>query len=142
MPGPGAYRRPHAVPGVQRHRPGDADGRPHEVQYSLPALQRHRPHLERLRNLPWRGRGEPQTETVEFRIKAGTRDGQRIRLQGKGNAGLNGGAAGDLFVIVRTETHPVFTRVGDDIHLTVPVTVPRPRWARRLTCRPSTAARS
>ena len=34
------------------------------------------------------------TETVEFRIKPGTRDGQRIRLQGKGNAGLNGGPAG------------------------------------------------
>ena len=64
-----------------------------------------------------------RTETVDFRIKPGTRDGQRIRLQGKGNAGLNGGAAGDLFLIVRTETHPVFTRVGDDIHLTVPVTI-------------------
>jgi molecular chaperone DnaJ len=63
-------------------------------------------------------------EGVEFRIKAGTRDGQRIRLQGKGNAGLNGGAPGDLFLIVRTGTHPVFTRAGDDIHLTVPVTMP------------------
>jgi molecular chaperone DnaJ len=65
-----------------------------------------------------------RTEPVEFRIKAGTRDGQRIRLQGKGNAGLNGGAAGDLYLIVRTGTHPVFTRVGDDVQLTVPVTVP------------------
>jgi molecular chaperone DnaJ len=65
-----------------------------------------------------------RSEPVEFRIKAGTRDGQRIRLQGKGNAGLNGGAAGDLFLIVRTGTHPVFARVGDDIHLSVPVTVP------------------
>jgi molecular chaperone DnaJ len=64
-----------------------------------------------------------RTETVEFRMKPGTRDGQRIRLQGKGNAGLNGGPPGDLFVIVRTGTHPVFTRVGDDIQLTVPVTV-------------------
>ena len=57
-------------------------------------------------------------------MKPGTRDGQRIRLQGKGNAGLNGGASGDLFVIVRTGTHPVFTRVGDDIQISVPVTVP------------------
>jgi molecular chaperone DnaJ len=65
-----------------------------------------------------------KAETVDFRIKAGTRDGQRIRLQGKGNAGTNGGAAGDLFVIVRTAPHSVFSRVGDDIHLTVPVTVP------------------
>ncbi|HVC46707.1 MAG TPA: J domain-containing protein [Terracidiphilus sp.] len=64
-----------------------------------------------------------RTEMVEFRIKPGTRDGQRIRLQGKGNGGLNGGVAGDLFVIVRTGTHPVFTRAGNDIHVTVPVTV-------------------
>jgi len=64
-----------------------------------------------------------RTETVEFRIKPGTRDGQRIRLQGKGNAGVNGGSPGDLFLIVRTGTHPVFTRQGDDILLTVPVTV-------------------
>jgi molecular chaperone DnaJ len=64
-----------------------------------------------------------KTETVDFRIKPGTRDGQRIRLQGKGNAGLNGAAPGDLFVIVRTGTNPVFSRSGDDIHITVPVTV-------------------
>lgn len=65
-----------------------------------------------------------RTEIVEFRIKPGTRDGQRIRLQGKGNAGVNGGIPGDLFVIVRTGTHAVFTRSGDDVHITVPVTVP------------------
>ena len=64
-----------------------------------------------------------RSESVDFRMKPGTRDGQRIRLQGKGNAGLNGGAPGDLFVIVRTGTHPVFARVGDDIQLTVPVTI-------------------
>jgi len=64
-----------------------------------------------------------RTESIEFRIKPGTRDGQRIRLQGKGNAGINGGAPGDLYVIVRTGTHPVFTRVGDDIHLNVPITI-------------------
>jgi molecular chaperone DnaJ len=62
-------------------------------------------------------------ETVEVRIKAGTRDGQRIRLAGKGNAGTGGGPAGDLYLIVKIGTHPVFTRVGDDIQLTVPVTV-------------------
>jgi len=65
-----------------------------------------------------------RTESVEFRIKPGTRDGQRIRLGGKGNAGLNGGQTGDLFLIVRTGHHPVFTRVGDDVQITVPVTVP------------------
>ena len=65
-----------------------------------------------------------RTEHIDFRIKPGTRDGQRIRLAGKGNAGTNGGAPGDLFLIIRTGTSPVFTRQGDDIHITVPVTVP------------------
>jgi len=60
---------------------------------------------------------------VEFRIKAGTRDGQRIRLAGKGNAGVNGGPSGDLYLIIKTGTNPVFSRVLDDIYLTVPVTV-------------------
>jgi len=62
-------------------------------------------------------------EPLEFRIKAGTRDGQRIRLAGKGNAGTGGGAAGDLFLIIKAGTHPVFARTGDDIYVTVPVTM-------------------
>jgi molecular chaperone DnaJ len=63
-----------------------------------------------------------RTEPLEVRIKAGTRDGQRIRIAGKGNAGMRGGAAGDLYVIIRTGDHPIFRRDGDDIYLTVPVT--------------------
>jgi molecular chaperone DnaJ len=64
-----------------------------------------------------------RTEPLEFRIKPGTRDGQRIRLAGKGNAGVSGGAAGDLYLVIRTGPHPVFTRSGDDILLTLPITV-------------------
>jgi molecular chaperone DnaJ len=64
-----------------------------------------------------------RTEPLEVRIKAGTRDGQRIRLAGKGNAGAQGGPAGDLYAIIRIGEHPVFRRDGDDIHLTVPVSV-------------------
>jgi molecular chaperone DnaJ len=63
-----------------------------------------------------------RSEPLEVRIKAGTRDGQRIRIPGKGNAGLRGGPFGDLYVIMRTGNHPIFHREGDDIHLTVPVT--------------------
>ena len=64
-----------------------------------------------------------RTEPLEVRIKAGTRDGQRIRIPGKGNAGAHGGPPGDLFVIIRTGEHPIFRREGDDISLSVPVTV-------------------
>ncbi len=64
-----------------------------------------------------------RSEPLEVRIKPGTRDGQRIRLAGKGNAGSHGGPTGDLYAIIRTGDHPVFHREGDDIHLTVPVSV-------------------
>jgi molecular chaperone DnaJ len=61
------------------------------------------------------------TEPLEVRIKAGTRDGQRIRVPGKGNAGAHGGPPGDLYAIIRAGDHPIFHRDGDDISLTVPV---------------------
>ena len=61
-------------------------------------------------------------EPLEFRIKPGTRDGQRIRLAGKGNAGTEGASAGDLYLIIKVGTHRLFHRSGDDVHVTVPVT--------------------
>src|SRR5215813_8655446 len=63
------------------------------------------------------------TEPLEVRIKPGTRDGQRIRIPGKGNAGRGGGPPGDLYIIVKVDQHPVFRREGDDIHVTVPISV-------------------
>jgi molecular chaperone DnaJ len=65
--------------------------------------------------------GRMMAEPVSFRIKAGTRDGQRIRLGGKGNPGMRGAAPGDLYLIVRIGSHPVFQREADDIHITLPV---------------------
>lgn len=61
----------------------------------------------------------PDGGTVTARIPAGVRDAQRIRLRGKGSPGEAG--AGDLLITVTVEPHPVFTRSGDDIGLTLPV---------------------
>jgi molecular chaperone DnaJ len=70
------------------------------------------------------GEGTVQkSEQIEVRIKAGTRDGQRIRIPSKGNAGSHAGPPGDLYVIIRTEQHAIFHRDGDDIHVAVPVSV-------------------
>ena len=67
--------------------------------------------------------GSMRTEPLELRIKPGTREGQRIRIAGKGSPGTRGGPSGDLYVIIRINDHPIFRREGDNIHLTVPITV-------------------
>jgi molecular chaperone DnaJ len=67
------------------------------------------------------GRGK-STKTMQVRIPPGVTDNQRIRLKGKGGAGENGGAAGDLYVVVHVRPHPIFGRKTDNLTLTVPVT--------------------
>ncbi|GLX20760.1 MULTISPECIES: molecular chaperone DnaJ [Streptomyces] len=63
------------------------------------------------------------SRTMQVRIPAGVSDGQRIRLRGKGAPGERGGPAGDLYVVVHVGTHPVFGRKGDNLTVTVPVTI-------------------
>jgi molecular chaperone DnaJ len=64
------------------------------------------------------------TRTIQARIPAGVKDGQRIRLKGKGAPGERGGPAGDLYVVVHVKPHAIFGRSGDNLTITVPVTFP------------------
>ncbi|HJT87282.1 MAG TPA: molecular chaperone DnaJ [Bryobacteraceae bacterium] len=64
-----------------------------------------------------------RTETVEVRIPPGARNGSRLRVPGKGNAGTLGAPPGDLYITTRVEEHPFFHREGDNIEIKVPVTV-------------------
>jgi molecular chaperone DnaJ len=66
------------------------------------------------------GRGV-SARSIQARIPAGVKDGQRIRLRGKGASGENGGAAGDLYVTVKVTSHRLFGRKGDNLTLDVPV---------------------
>ncbi len=66
-------------------------------------------------------RGVMRTDAIQVNLKAGTRDGQRIRLAGRGNHGDRGGSNGDMYLIINVGTNPVFHREGDDIHVTVPI---------------------
>jgi molecular chaperone DnaJ len=66
----------------------------------------------------------PKTKRIQVRIPAGVKDGQLLRLAGKGAPGVNGGPAGDLLVEVHVRSHPVFGRSGNNLTVTVPITFP------------------
>jgi molecular chaperone DnaJ len=59
--------------------------------------------------------------SIQARIPAGVKDGQRIRVRGKGAVGENGGPPGDLYVVVKVSPHRLFGRKGDNLTLEVPV---------------------
>ncbi len=66
----------------------------------------------------------PITEQVKVRIPPGVDTGSRVRVPGKGQGGRLGAQPGDLFIVTRVGEHKFFTRKGDNIYVTVPVTVP------------------
>jgi molecular chaperone DnaJ len=69
------------------------------------------------------GEGRVRTSSsIKFRIPSGVDDGQTLTLAGKGEAGVNGGLYGDLFINVRVSDHEIFVRDGLDIYLEMPVT--------------------
>ena len=65
-----------------------------------------------------------QNKVLEVSIPAGIDEGQRIRLSGKGEPGMNGGPPGDLYVEIHIKPHEVFQRDGDDLHCEVPIGFP------------------
>jgi len=68
------------------------------------------------------GQGRVNKEkTLSVKIPAGVEEGNRIRLSGEGEAGVRGGAAGDLYVYISIRKHQFFSRKGDDIHFEVPI---------------------
>jgi molecular chaperone DnaJ len=64
-----------------------------------------------------------RTETVEIRIPPGARNGSRLRVPGKGNAGTKGAPPGDLYITTKVEEHPFFHRESDNIEIKVPISV-------------------
>jgi len=65
----------------------------------------------------------PDGAALDVQIPAGTRDGQTLRLSGKGEPGIGGGPAGDAFIEVHVRQHRFFQRDGDDIRLDLPISL-------------------
>src|SRR5205085_90631 len=74
----------------------------------------------------------PKVETVKVRIPAGVDTGSRVSVKGKGHGGRMGAPPGDLFIITNVGQHPYFKRKGDNIYVTVPLTVPEAALGARI----------
>ena len=75
----------------------------------------------------------PDGKTVEVTLPPGIEDGQVLRLRGRGGEGLNGGPPGDALVTIEVLPHPLFTRVGDDLHVEMPITLPQAVLGGKIT---------
>jgi len=62
-----------------------------------------------------------QQKTLSVKIPAGVDEGDRIRLTGEGEAGVNGGPSGDLYVVIHLKKHSIFERDGGDLHCEMPI---------------------
>src|SRR5438270_546096 len=76
-------------------------------------------------------RGEGRVEKlgrIKLKIPAGIREGTRLRSPGNGEAGIGGGAAGDLYVVVHIKEHNIFHREADDLYCDVPIPFALATW--------------
>lgn len=72
-----------------------------------------------------KGKGlTPKTEQVKIKIPAGVDTGSRVRIPKRGHGGILGADAGDLYIITKVGSHKHFTRKGDNLYVTLPITVP------------------
>ena len=65
----------------------------------------------------------PSGKNLDVKVPPAAKDGSTLRLKGQGNPGRGGGAAGDALIEIKIEPHPHFARSGDDVTITVPITL-------------------
>jgi len=74
-------------------------------------------------HLPLQINRDGKLETIDIRIPAGVKDGSRVRVKGRGQAGAGNGEPGDLFIVTRVTPHPYFRREDLDVYLELPISL-------------------
>lgn len=125
----------------QRGQQGPAKGRDHHYTLEVSFLDAVGGGTQRLTL--------PNGQTLDVKIPPGTEDGDSLRLRGKGEPGFNNGPAGDALIEIHIAPHKFYRRIGNNIHMEVPVslkeavlgakvTIPTPSGAVAMTVRPGT----
>lgn len=108
----------------QRRRAGPRKGRDVEATLEVSFMDAARGATTSVEVPKRRPDGSIEMSRLTVTIPAGIDSGQRLRLSGQGNTGVQGGPPGDLYVRIEVGEHELFTRDGKDLGLTVPITVP------------------
>ncbi len=120
--GSGTAGRPSVCPACQGR--GTVNQQAGRMRFNLTCTQCGGSGRTRIQCRHCQGNGRvPHMETLEVRIPIGVSTGSRVRVAGKGNAGLHGGPTGDLYIVTQVRPHEFFERRGDDIHTVVPLSV-------------------
>lgn len=113
--------RPGGGPGAAGTR-GSSRARGADLRYTLNiSFEEAATGTEKMISFIRQRSGKEETARLSITVPAGVKNGQRLKLRGEGDAAANGGAVGDLYVIVNIQEHPLFKRVENDVHLDLPL---------------------
>jgi molecular chaperone DnaJ len=116
-PGPGG-----AGPGAGAGSRAQSRGRGADLRYTLGiSFEEAAAGTEKTISFIRQRNGKEETARLQVTVPAGVKPGQRLKLRSEGDASANGGATGDLYVIINIQEHSLFKRVDNDVHMDLPL---------------------
>lgn len=109
-------------PGAGGPRPGGARTRGADLRYTLNInFEEAAAGTEKTISFIRQRGGKEETAKLAITVPAGVKSGQRLKLRGEGDGASSGSGAGDLYVIINIQEHPLFKRVENDVHIDLPI---------------------